>query len=205
VPFLRFEPPNFTEPQTLQIDPLDWIKLERFCERVEEAMTRSFAKRAPTFRRISLPGVSGGVHIEIDEYDEEELLAFLVTARHLILEKEPFCFSKSQAILRKYAKSVEMKEWIKSIVQQFQSSQLNQYMQLFSEDIPLLSEQAFQIWLNAKIFHMHPEKRDDFNRLICAFGEENTKKILVNHLSHKWFACLKLYGAIGKSIRKSSA
>lgn len=201
MPSIKVTPVKSDEYLLVEVELSDYTRLEQFCTCVETVMKRPHAKGAPMIRRMLPHAEPGGSRIELDHYDVDHMLAFLLTIRPLILENERFSFSKTQKVLKKYVYNGELKEWHKSLVRQYQAGDLSQYLQVSVGEIPLFSEKAFQIWLNGKFFHQHPEERAKLDVLRGGFGEEDAEKIFVNHLSQKWFACLRLYGAIGKSIR----
>ena len=193
-----------TTKKSLSFSTADWDRLENFCTLVEEARQFSFVQRAP----VTLPIIceqADNSSIQ-EEYTKESLAAALHVTRRIILQTEPYSFVNTLALIGKASKGdADIKTFSKKLGNQFNRGQLSNYMQIYSGSTPLLSDSAFRLWLNTKIYHQDLEKMAAFAEISNSIGANNTDRLFVSQFVQRIFAFLKLYGALGESIRKPSS
>jgi hypothetical protein len=178
----------------------DWKRTEKYCSNIESLMKQPFFKRAPTLNKISM-FTEFGFDVSISDYDKTALQAALLEARFVILQDEPYNFLKTQSLIKKLCPDQGVRGLLKEWTSIFQDGEFSRFGNIFHQDLGLFSDKAFALWLNSKVYHQDISKEAAYTGLTEVFGIEPVEKIMVLLFSDKWGACLRLYGAIGKSVR----
>jgi hypothetical protein len=199
---IRFEQAESGLNVDFSVEGHELERLDNYCSNVESLMKQPFLKHAPTIKKIAFNNESGFV-VVISEFDRTALQAALLVSRFVILQDEPFSFLKTQSLLKKACIDNSVRDVLKQWARQFKHGQLSQFGNLSTLDWTLFSGETFSLWLNSTVYHQDASKQDSYRELCAQFGPVNVEKIMVSLFSDKLFSCLKLYGAVCRSVRCS--
>ncbi len=133
----------------------------------------------------------GGLQAHASLPPQDELLAFVLLLRPIILKREPASFERMIDILGRRIEDPGFRSHLKGLRSRFEGKA--QGFRISSGDVAINSEHELQNWLNSLGgYHQDSDKRERFRELFETFPPAFAEATFVNMLQDKAGAALEL-------------
>lgn len=128
-------------------------------------------------------GFITSLKIEIDESgivintkmpSSEAISSFLHRLRPFILQKEPASYAVITGLLKRRIINGQIKKIVKEQAALFSGAPIPKKIQIYSNKVPIFTEEALLKWINAYEYHQDEEKRKEIEVLYKNIGGLNT-------------------------------
>lgn len=188
----------------LSFDDKDLEVLNLYSENYNRLLSARLIKNGlPSITKIWWEEKSGS-KFEFSNFNNQDVSELLHLSRPFLLYKEPASFEKVYAIFGRQGKGTSLIGHLKDIRYLYKNGEYLSLFQIKIDDIPLFHDRTLKDWLNGKEYHQDKEKREKYNKLEKALGNDATRYIFVSQLSGSIKAIHMLAHIVNMILNKKS-